>query len=65
MSKEIINEEVLKVLNEKTANKENIRNFLIDLIFLEREQARGWHFKRRYQEILDKYTKKEGNHNEV
>jgi hypothetical protein len=57
-----INEEVLKVLHDKTKENEILRDFLIDLIFAEREQVGRWHFKKYYQEKIEEYVqKKEGS----
>ena len=61
MSEGKINEEVLKALQEKTKSNENLRKFLIDLLFIEREQTGRWHFKKAYEDKIKKYSQTESD----
>jgi rubrerythrin len=59
MSADKINQEVMRVLMDKTKDKEHIRKLIIDLIWEEQNHRGSWHFKTKYQEIIGKYIKTE------
>jgi len=51
-----INQEVLRVIQDKTQENENIRKFLLELMWKEKEHSGSWHFRKEYAEIIKKYT---------
>lgn len=53
-----LNQEVLRVLIDKTRDKEEIRELILNIIWEEQKQSGTWHYKGKYKEIIGDYIKK-------
>ena len=51
-----INERILKLINDKSAEDSAINKFLIDLLFKEANHAGSWWYKGPYKDLIQKYS---------
>lgn len=51
-----INERIIKLINDKSAEDSEINKFLIDLLLMEASHAGSWWYKDYYKKSIQKYA---------
>ena len=58
MNSNKLNQEVMRILIDKTSEKEHIRELILKLIWEEQKQSGTWHYKTKYKEVIGDYIEK-------